>query len=185
MRVDNGYELGELHDVVDTTTTSSYGDLLVKSGSVWTNSKQLTGSCGLTGSLNATSITGSFTGSINGAVVDNTAWTSYTPTWAAQVSNPSIGNGTIAGAYKVIGKTCFVRVKLSFGSTTSAGSGAWWIGLPVTASNADGIQMPCKHNNNICIQEFVSFALFVDICQKFTVPSSIFGPTAIVDKIAK
>lgn len=51
VRIDNGYELGELHDVVDTTTTSSFGDLLVKSGSVWINSKQLTGSYGLTGSL--------------------------------------------------------------------------------------------------------------------------------------
>ena len=62
VRIDNGYELGELHDVVDTTTTASFGDLLVRSGSVWTNSKQLTGSYGLTGSLNisgSTTITGS------------------------------------------------------------------------------------------------------------------------------
>ena len=51
VRIDNGYELGELHDVVDTTTTSSYGDLLVKSGSIWINSKQLTGSYGVTGSF--------------------------------------------------------------------------------------------------------------------------------------
>lgn len=49
--INNGYELGELHDVKDTTTTSSYGDLLVKSGSVWINSKQLTGSYSITGSL--------------------------------------------------------------------------------------------------------------------------------------
>jgi len=63
VRIDNGYELGELHDVVDNTTTSSYGDLLVKSGSVWTNSRQLTGSYAITGSLTATSFTGSFSGS--------------------------------------------------------------------------------------------------------------------------
>jgi hypothetical protein len=62
VRIDNGYELGELHDVVDSSTTSSYGDLLVKSGSVWINSRQLTGSYGLTGSLNATSFTGSLFG---------------------------------------------------------------------------------------------------------------------------
>jgi hypothetical protein len=62
VRIDNGYELEELHNVVDTTTTSSYGDLLVKSGSVWTNSRQLTGSYGLTGSLSATSFTGSLLG---------------------------------------------------------------------------------------------------------------------------
>ena len=57
VRIDNGYELNELHDVDDNTTTSSYGDLLVKSGSVWTNSKQLTGSYGLTGSLVVTGST--------------------------------------------------------------------------------------------------------------------------------
>lgn len=59
VRIDNGYELGELHDVRDTSTTASFGDLLVRSGSIWTNSRQLTGSYGLTGSLNATSLTGS------------------------------------------------------------------------------------------------------------------------------
>ncbi len=54
VRIDNGTELGELHDVRDTTTTGSYGDLLVKSGSVWVNSRQLTGSYDLVGSLNVT-----------------------------------------------------------------------------------------------------------------------------------
>ena len=62
VRIDNGYELGELHDVRDLTTTGSFGDLLVKSGSIWINSKQLTGSYGLTGSLQATSFTGSLLG---------------------------------------------------------------------------------------------------------------------------
>lgn len=68
IRIDNGQELGELHDVRDTTTTSSYGDILVKSGSVWINSKQLTGSYDLTGSLTATSFTGSLFGTSSWAV---------------------------------------------------------------------------------------------------------------------
>jgi hypothetical protein len=68
VRIDNGYELGELHDVRDTTTTGSYGDLLVKSGSIWINSKQLTGSYGLTGSLQATSFTGSLLGTASFAL---------------------------------------------------------------------------------------------------------------------
>ena len=63
VRIDNGYELGELHDVLDNTTSGSYGDLLVKSGSVWTNSRQLTGSYTLTGSLAGNSFSGSFSGS--------------------------------------------------------------------------------------------------------------------------
>ena len=58
VRIDNGAELDELHDVLDTSTTSSYGDLLVKSGSVWINSKNLTGSYTVTGSFSGQS--GSF-----------------------------------------------------------------------------------------------------------------------------
>jgi hypothetical protein len=58
VRPDLGSDIGSLHDVIDTTTTASYGDLFVKSGSVWTSTKQLTGSYGLTGSLDvSTSIT--------------------------------------------------------------------------------------------------------------------------------
>ena len=51
VRIDNGAELDELHNILDTSTSSSYGDLLVKSGSVWRNSKNLTGSYTLSGSL--------------------------------------------------------------------------------------------------------------------------------------
>jgi hypothetical protein len=54
VRIDNGSELGEAHDFVDTTTNSSYGDLLVKSGSVWVNSKNLNGDYAVTGSLTIT-----------------------------------------------------------------------------------------------------------------------------------
>ena len=64
--IDNGYELGELHNVLDTG--SKPGDLLVVSNSLWINSKQLTGSYGLTGSLTATSLTGSLFGTSSWAV---------------------------------------------------------------------------------------------------------------------
>jgi len=58
VRTDNGFKLRELHDVIDTTTTGSHGDLLIKSGSVWINSKNLTGSYTATGSFSGQ--TGSF-----------------------------------------------------------------------------------------------------------------------------
>jgi hypothetical protein len=56
--------IDDLHDVNINTSSLSTGDLLIyDSGSdYWTNSKQLTGSYGLTGSLNATSFTGSLLG---------------------------------------------------------------------------------------------------------------------------
>jgi hypothetical protein len=68
VRVDNGAELEELHNVIDTSTDASYGDLLVKSGSLWKNSKQLTGPYAITGSH---IVTGSLvvTGSVAGNVV--------------------------------------------------------------------------------------------------------------------
>jgi hypothetical protein len=40
-----------LHDTIDTSINSSYGDLLMKSGSVWTNSKTLIGDYRISGSL--------------------------------------------------------------------------------------------------------------------------------------
>ena len=70
VKVDNGYEIDELHNVKITTGSLTPGQLLVRSGSnttgVWINTNQLTGSYGLTGSLVATSITSSFTGSYIG-----------------------------------------------------------------------------------------------------------------------
>ena len=41
--------LKRAHDVLDNSTTSSYGDLLMKSGSVWTNSKTLLGDYTISG----------------------------------------------------------------------------------------------------------------------------------------
>lgn len=130
-----------------------------------TTGAQNSGSVVLSGSLSIYSPTGSglqingdvfeissdvieFTGSfkVTGSVVINnssidTAWTSYTPVWTAASTNPVIGNGTITGAYKVIGKTCFVRGNIVMGSSTTFGSGEWYVSMPFTASHADAILM--------------------------------------------
>jgi hypothetical protein len=100
---------------------------------------QVTGSLQVSGSITAT---GSVT--INNNRIDD-AWTSYTPTFTSNGgSQPALDNGTITGFYKVIGKTCFVRVKLNPGSGTTFGGGALLFGLPVNAKSADGIQFPCS-----------------------------------------
>ena len=52
VRVDNGMELNEAHDV--TYSSISTGDLLIRSGSVWKNSKSLNGDYAVTGSLTIT-----------------------------------------------------------------------------------------------------------------------------------
>jgi len=74
VKINNGYELGELHNVL--TNGANYGDLLMYSASVWTHSKQLSGSYGLTGSLQATSFTGSLQGTASNAVSSSYAVTS-------------------------------------------------------------------------------------------------------------
>lgn len=92
----NGYELGELHDVVDSTTTSSFGDLLVKSGSVWINTKQLTGSYAITGSLEATSFTGSLQGTASWAISASQAITaSYVAPAGSNFQIQYNNNGTL------------------------------------------------------------------------------------------
>ena len=52
VRVDNGIELNEAHDVIYSSI--SHGDLLIRSGSVWKNGKSLEGDYVVTGSLTVT-----------------------------------------------------------------------------------------------------------------------------------
>jgi hypothetical protein len=106
------------------------------------NIAEISGSFNVSGSTN---LTGSVT--INESRID-TAWTSYTPTWTAASVDPAIVNGTITGAYKIVGKTCFVRGRISMGSSTTYGTGAWYIGLPVPAINAYAIQLPVSILDN-------------------------------------
>lgn len=59
-------------------------------------------------------------------------WSTYTPVWAASASTPpSIGNGGIEGYYTQVGKTVYVSIELTFGSTTKRGSGGYSFTLPV------------------------------------------------------
>jgi hypothetical protein len=81
---------------------------------------------------------------INGAVNGVNAFgatTSYTPSWTA-ATNPAIGNGTIVGSYTQVEKTVYFRVVISFGSTTTFGSGAYTITLPTTATGTGRLAFP-------------------------------------------
>lgn len=60
-------------------------------------------------------------------------WQDYTPTWDADSSSPSIGNGTIEGRYVQHGDIVHAQIELTIGSTTTLGSGTWFFTLPVTA----------------------------------------------------
>jgi len=56
------------------------------------------------------------------------AWTPYTPT----LTNVTLGNGTLTGKYRQVGKTVDFSISLTFGTTT-AFTGSIGFGLPVTA----------------------------------------------------
>jgi hypothetical protein len=73
--------------------------------------------------------------------VGGSAWNTYTVSWTAETTNPAIGNGTITGRYYQLGKTVYLSVKLTAGSTTTFGTGAWRFSLPVAAYAAEGIMM--------------------------------------------
>lgn len=73
------------------------------------------------------------------------AWTEYTVEWTSTSSpQPLLRSGFLEGYYKQIGKIVFVRVRLIFGADTSGGNGDWYFSLPVSASEASGIQFPCS-----------------------------------------
>lgn len=85
-------------------------------------------------------------GAVTAAKIAGTAWGSYTPTWTAS-TNPAIGNGTItdAGAYVQIGKTVHFRLKITMGSTTTFGSGGFYVGLPVAHNHGVESQIGRVH----------------------------------------
>jgi hypothetical protein len=61
------------------------------------------------------------------------AWTAYSPSWTATTTNPTIGNGSLVGAFAQAGKLTFFRAAVNFGTTTTFGSGAYLLSLPASA----------------------------------------------------
>lgn len=60
-------------------------------------------------------------------------WTAYAPAWTASVTNPTLGNGSLTGQYRKVGKTVQYRISLQLGTTSVRGSGAYAFSLPVAA----------------------------------------------------
>lgn len=60
-------------------------------------------------------------------------WQSYTPSWFSSGTQPTLGDGTLTGQYTLIGDTCHFHITLTFGSTTSFGTGGHRLSLPQAA----------------------------------------------------
>lgn len=78
------------------------------------------------------------------------AWTTYIPTWSTGGTQPVRNNGTIDGAYKLLGgygKTTLFWFRVTFGTTTTYGTGSYNISLPFS-SNGRGEQIGLLRYNN-------------------------------------
>jgi hypothetical protein len=121
--------------------TDPTGTAIVKAGSTVNITRLSVGPTGATGQTGPAG-TATNTGATGPSASDALAWTTYSPSWTAGGTNPVIGNGTITGRYKAIGKTVFVSVNKSMGSTTTYGTGAWRISLPVDAYASYSASLP-------------------------------------------
>ena len=66
------------------------------------------------------------------------AWETWTPALTASTTNPTLGTGSVqAGRYGRIQKTVFGHAVIAFGTAgVAAGTGFYFISLPITAQNA-------------------------------------------------
>lgn len=60
----------------------------------------------------------------------DSSWFAFVPVFAGSTTNPSVGAGSIVGAYARFGNTVHFRTTITFGSGLSAGSGNYTISLP-------------------------------------------------------
>jgi hypothetical protein len=64
------------------------------------------------------------------------AWTAYTPVWTATTTNPVLGNATVDSAYIRSGKYVTYVGNITMGSTTTYGTGAYLLSVPVNLAAA-------------------------------------------------
>jgi len=69
--------------------------------------------------------------------------TSYTPAWTSGGTAPNIGNGTLVGGYARFGKRVRAWVRLTWGSTTTGGTGRWLLTLPVAPVHSNALTALC------------------------------------------
>lgn len=57
-------------------------------------------------------------------------WATYTPTWTNGTVNPTVGNATLTGRYRLDGTTMHLQVRFVVGSTSTVGSGTPRLSIP-------------------------------------------------------
>ncbi len=107
------------------------------------------------------------------------AYQAYTPVWTAATVNPAIGDGAMVGRYSHMGTTVIATVTMVMGATTTYGTGAWFLSLPLTNASV-GV----SHNGfGVAVDTSVTttHGLYVGPNTTTTVSLNSHGTTARVD----
>lgn len=79
--------------------------------------------------------------------VANTVWhvwdtvtQAFTPGFTTAGGTPAVGNGVLLGFYRRMGRLCWIRVTMTFGSTTNGGTGSAAFTIPAAIAAAAGGQ---------------------------------------------
>lgn len=82
----------------------------------------------------------------------------FTPTFTTVGGTPSVGNGTLTGYYRRMGKLCWIKINFAAGSTTNGGTGSVTFGIPnaIAARTDNGEQwIPTKVYTNANSQNWI------------------------------
>jgi hypothetical protein len=103
-------------------------------------------------------------------------WDTYTPSFSATGGGYALGNGTLVAGFRRDGTTLHLRGQLTFGTTTTSGTGAWLIGLPAgMTSSAAQTQTGTASANNASGQRFTVGLAIGASSTTFVLPSTIGG----------
>jgi hypothetical protein len=121
VKIDNGYEIDELHNVLVTDVQN--GDLLIRDGNVWVNKKILSGSYRLSGSLDVSgSITASLSGSLSGSVVglfSGSSTGSFTGSFYGMFDGIKAGSANIGSVQQNVGGDYIYNITFTNNYTTN------------------------------------------------------------------
>lgn len=171
VKVDNGYELDELHNVYINTASLAYGDLLMRDGnSVWINTKQLSGSYSITGSL---TVSGSSTFTNIGPAIFSGSVTS-----TSGFTGSLLGTATTASYYGGSVVSASYAISASHSQTSTIASLASLAVLATTATTASYALTATSAShalnaNNAISSSFASTASYFDGVTKITAGTGV------------
>lgn len=130
-KVKNGLIVGDSTNLVNYESASPSNPFI---GQIWIDPNSSASATDISNYLQKDTASATYATKSN---FSETEWTSYTPTITADLGGFSLGNGTLVGRYKQLGKTVFFHLKFIYGSSSSPGGGHWNFSLPVAAHDTN------------------------------------------------